>query len=336
MADIVNAHQAGQDTATPTGDATLRAGAQADNALASKTLFDSLFPVHQDSFNRNSGDSKKDAEAMQGDNDSVKLADHTAKLTDSLKDYLAAGGNFTDVKGANLAYNLVGALRQERADHADDRKTDLEYAGPNGVPKQLQADLLFDSKQIGENASQLTKPGLTADARENILKSIVAGSAAIAANIAENGGKTGKDLNDASAESKVISADANALLSGKLTSEQSKLVIADMDAKAALIKREVGDIADETNYAHHDSAAIKAGGDLEAVTASAMQSHSAKTLQQLASKLEGYHNTSGTGILDTVVQDRQADLRLEPEYIRANNADNGQHNAPILLQFSRQ
>jgi hypothetical protein len=50
----------------------------------------------------------------------------------------------------------------------------------------------------------------------------------------------------------------------------------------------------------------------------------------MAGSLSAYHSTVSEGVLDTVKKDRQADLRMEPTYIAANNDDNAKSNQPIL------
>jgi hypothetical protein len=305
-------------------------GANGSLAETSQNLYASLNQVHADSQQRNSADSATNAQAMAGDKDSVTLAGKTSSLAESLQAYINKAGDFKDPAGRDLGNQFIAALRKERGDDMDDRKTDLQYAGRDGAPKGLQQEILGDSKNIADNVAELSKPNLSADARTNVLLGIEAGANAIAANVTEHGGLAGKDLKDAASESKVISADAAALLSGKLTPEQSKTVAADMASKAGLIQKEVGDIPNEVNYAQHDSQAIRAGADLEAVIKSAMRSQSSMSMHQLSGLLDAYHNPKGQGLLDTVVKDRQADLNLEPGYIAANNSDNANNNKQIL------
>jgi hypothetical protein len=324
------------DDAKPTQDAVVAPprvdtvgiqGANGDSAEASRNLLAALHGVHSESMQRNSSDSQKDGVAMQGDNDSIKLAAQTSGLSQDLKAYIAKGGDFSDPQGKQLGHKLIAALRQERDDHTDDRQTDLQYSGPNGVSKSVQDGLQVDSKAIAHDVAELGNPK---QHRTDLLKGIEAGAADIAATVAKQGGQAGKDLKDAASESKVISADAAALLSGKLTAEQTKLVTADMASKTELIQKQLGDAPDEVRYAQHDTAAIKAGADLETVIRSTMKTHSATGLNQLAGLLDDFHNARGQGVLDTIVNDRQADLKLEPAYIAANNNDNAKNNTPIL------
>jgi len=143
-------------------------------------------------------------------------------------------------------------------------------------------------------------------------------------------GQPGKDQKDAAAEAKVIDQDVAALASHKLTDAQTTVVSNDIASKVGLIQRELGDVPNEINYANHDTAANRAGANMEAVVRSAMHTHSGRTAHQLAGMIDAYHNDAGTGTLDTVVKDRKADLALEPGYIAANNADNANNNKAIL------
>jgi hypothetical protein len=163
-----------------------------------------------------------------------------------------------------------------------------------------------------------------------LLKDIAAGAGAIGEGLADKTGKAGKDQKDAVSESQVIAADAKALLDGKLTADQNNHLVADIASKAGLMQKELGDAANEIGYAKHDSAAIRAGADLEAVVRSTMHSHSAKSLHQLTGLLDNFHNAKGQGILDNVVSDRRADLALEPAYIDANTKDNTNNNVGII------
>jgi hypothetical protein len=302
-------------------------GANGDGAEAARNLLAALNTVHDASMKRNTADSTQDGAAMQGDNDSIKLAGKTNGLSEAVQTYIKNGGDFTDAKGKDLGKQLIAALRQERDDHTGDRQTDLQYAGPNGVPKSVQDNLVADGNGIAHNVDEL---GNIKAHRTDMLTGIQASADDIAAKVAQQGGQAGKDLKDAAAESKVVSADAAALLSGKLTEEQTKLVTADMASKSDLIQKQLGDVPNEVKYAQHDAAGIKAGADLEAVIKSTMHSHSPQGLQQLAGLLDNFHNTRGQGVLDTIVNDRQADLKLEPGYIATNNNDNANNNKPIL------
>jgi hypothetical protein len=145
-------------------------------------------------------------------------------------------------------------------------------------------------------------------------------------------GTAGKDQKSAAEESAVIAADVKALQGANLTPEQKTMLAKDIASKSGLIKNELNDAPNEQSEINHDSAAIRSGAKLEAQLRYAMQhpGHASKTLAELKSGLGALNNGEGTGVLEAVKIDRQADSILEPVYMAANTADNTQNNSQII------
>lgn len=294
----------------------------ADPNQTARILFDSLHTSAAASIQHNNKDSQLDTAAVLGDKTGLALAQKTGQDMDSLKYYIDQGGNFSDAQGQKLGRQVVGDLRQEHGEHLSDRQSDLQYAGRNGADPKVVASALQESNTMDNAIQALANPNLSQNDRVKDLKEVGASAQSLVDTAAHAGPQAGKDLKDIAFDSKIIQTEVGILMTGEISPNEYKALNADLNSRSMLVRNEIFDMGNESSYASHDSQAITAGGNTEAVINSAMTSHSSKAMQELGQMLAGQHNQSGTGMLDLVAKDRQQDMRLEPAYVQANNASN--------------
>jgi hypothetical protein len=323
MANQLNDSTANSTKATPNDGAS----------EASAHLLAEVHRLHVASFNRNNKDNADSVNlGLNSDKKGIALANTTMAQADTLQQYLAKGGDFSDAEGKKLGAQFIAQLRRESDDHRQDRAGAAEFVGKAAMPEATRQQALKDNKSISDAAKTLLDPKATEQDRAAALTKIGSSADSIAKGLHDSTGKAGKDQTSAAAESAVIAADVKALQGANLTPEQKAQLAKDIASKSGLIKNELNDSPNEQTEIQHDSAAIHSGAKLEAQLRYAMEhpGHSSKTLSDLKKGLGALNNGEGTGILEAVKIDRQADSVMEPIYMAANTADNTQNNSQII------
>lgn len=298
----------------------------------SQHLLAEVHSLHVASFNRNKSDNADSVNlGLNSDKKGIALADKTMAQADTLQQYLEKGGDFSDAEGKKLGTQFISQLRRESVDHREDRAGAKEFVG-KAMPEPARQQALKDNNTISDAAKTLLNPKATEQERTAALAQIGNSADSITKGLHDSTGKAGKDQTSAVAESAVIGADVKALQGANLTPEQKTQLAKDIASKSGLIKNELNDAPNEQSEIKHDSTAIHSGAKLEAQLRYAMEhaGHSSKTLTELKSGLGALNNGEGTGVLEAVKIDRQADSVMEPIYMAANTADNTQNNSQII------
>ena len=306
--------------------------APAGHDSTSHTLLAEVHNLHVDSFNRNKSDNAASvALGTNADKSGIALADKTIAQSAELQHYLAGGGNFKDAAGKEMGKQFLTQLHRETASHKADKAGAEEYVGEK-LPENVRKMALVNADVAGQAARVSASGVMGQHDSASFLDLTKTSTQELVKGLSEANCAPGKDQKDAISEGKVILGDVAALQGAKLTPEQKKMLFADISSKTRLIRNEMNDIPNEIGEIKHDNAAIASGGKLESLVRGAMSGRSGN-LDGLKSELAGLSRADGSGVLDAVKKDRNADAYNEQVYMKANLDDNKQNNAHII-EFS--